>query len=91
MLVDHVAAPVVLAWERLATGHRVRAALFCTVVLAALAVLVVDVAVEMCASAEPFAAAGDRALVRPFVVAFVVAGMLAGDIYQNKHIRKNSL
>jgi hypothetical protein len=73
VLVDHVPAPVVLARERLATQHGIRAALFCAVVLAAFAVLVVDVTVEMCSGAEAFAAAGDCALVWPLMVAFVVA------------------
>ena len=78
VLVDHVPAPVVLARERLAAGDRVGAALFGAVVLAALAVLVVDVTVQMRPRAEALAAARNCALVWPLVVTFVVAGMLVG-------------
>ena len=73
VLVLHVAAPVVLAGKRLAALTRPGAASFGAVILARLVVLVVDVAVQMRLGAEAPVAVGMRALMRPFVVALVVA------------------
>jgi hypothetical protein len=71
MLILHVSAPIVFSREGLSTTlFRVSASSHCAVVFACFVVLVVDVPVEMCFCAEPLVTL--RALVRPFVVAFVV-------------------
>lgn len=76
MLVLHVAAPVVLARERLAAAlFGVCAPGHGAVVLARLVVLVVDVPVQVRFGAEALVA--ERTLMGPLVVAFVVAGGVA--------------
>lgn len=72
VLILHVPPPIIFPGERLPTSlFRIRTSNDCAVVLPSLVVLVVDVAVKMCLRAEALFAV--RALVRSFVIAFMMA------------------
>lgn len=81
MLVEHVPPPVVFSGEGFAALSRVRAFLLCAVKLARLAMLVVDVAVQVCLCSKLHLAARMWALVRSLVVSLMMIQLV--DLVEN--------
>lgn len=72
MDIDHVSPPVVLSRERLAAGLGVGACANGAVEFLRLLVLVVDVTIQVGLGSKSLATSWVRALMRPFMVSFMM-------------------